>query len=245
MTHVKELAAREPYGMCMNIFSLLIVLVLVTVFTPNMSPAKDSLCSSIDVRIRGGDADLDRVACTTAVSHFERLGSCGLFQSEHIDISITENVTGAPANCVGAFHCATSSIEVLSPDSLKAFALGDFMYAGLEPETIFETVLRHELGHALLYQTLAGREIGLAAHEYIAYALQIDAMSPNVRTVFLKTNDAKPPQNLDIFNALIAGFAPGKFAAKAWLHFSQSEHGCDFIGKLVAGDIVLGAHVGP
>ena len=119
--------------------------------------------------------------------------------------------------------------------------VADFIYRGLSPEAAFVSILRHELTHAFMEHTTEGSPISNAAHEYVAFAFQIDAMTAEERDVFLATNGRRPAKSLDTFNMFIYGLLPGPFASAAWLHFSAPENGCAFVEDVISGRIALGA----
>ena len=206
--------------------------------TGHADPARD--CDGIDVAVTAPDPALASHVCEVAADQAARLARCGIRQSRPITIAIVPGIEGLPGNCVGAFHCVTDEVEVVLPRTFAERDAPDFIYRGLSPEAAFASVLRHELTHALLEHTTEASPINSAAHEYIASAFQIDAMTEEERATFLLVNGEKPVKSLETLNMFIYGFLPGRFATAAWLHFSDPGNGCAFIEQVIAGEVIIG-----
>lgn len=197
-------------------------------------------CPGIDVTATAPEADLFDLICETAIDQAARLSACGILPARPIRVTAVPKIEGLPVNCVGAFHCERNEIMIVSPETLESRDAPDFIYKGLKPKAAFVSILRHELTHALLEHTTEDRPISSAAHEYIAYAFQIDAMSDDERTAFLETNGRVQAKSLDTFNMVIHSFVPGRFASAVWLHFGAPENGCGFVRDVIEGRVVLG-----
>lgn len=212
---------------------------------PQISPAEalstSKDCKDIDIGVTAPEPALIRLVCEVAIEHAARLAACGIHQSRPVSVSIVPKIEGLPENCVGAFHCSTDELEIILPQTLAERDAPGFIYRGLTPEAAFASIFRHELTHAFVEHTTEDQPISNAAHEYIAFAFQVDAMTANDRADFLATNGGKPAKSLDTFNMLIYGLLPGRFAGAAWLHFSAPGNGCAFVEEIITGKIVLGA----
>lgn len=198
-------------------------------------------CDGIDVAVTAPDQGISDLVCGVAIDQADRLAHCGIRQSRPLSIAIVPGIEGLPGNCVGAFHCATDEVEVVLPETFAEWDAPDFIYRGLSPEAAFASVLRHELTHALLEHTTEEAPINRAAHEYIASAFQIDAMTEEERATFLAVNGQRPVKSLETLNMFIYGFLPGRFATAAWLHFSAPGNGCAFVEEVISGQVIIGA----
>lgn len=198
------------------------------------------ICPGLDVTATAPEAGLHDLICRTATDHVARLSACGILPTRRISVTAAPVFEGLPANCVGAFHCERDEIETVSPETLASRDAPGFIYKGLKPEAAFVSILRHELTHALLEHTSEDSPISSAAHEYIAFALQIEAMTDDERAAFLETNGRIAAMSLDTFNMVIYSFVPGRFASSVWLHCSTPENGCRFVRDLIEGRVVLG-----
>ena len=204
------------------------------------TPTISERCPGLDVTATAPEAGLRDLICKTATDHVARLSTCGILPARPITVTAVPAIEGLPANCVGAFHCERDEIMIVSPETLTARDAPDFIYKGLKPEAAFSSILRHELTHALLEHTTENRPIGSAAHEYIAFAFQIQAMTDDERAAFLEANGMWPVKSLDTFNMVIYRFVPGRFASAVWLHYSAPENGCRFVRDVIEGRVVLG-----
>ena len=201
------------------------------------------VCPGLDVTASAPEAGLRDLICQTATDHVARLGACGILPTRPISVSAVPAIEGLPGNCVGAFHCGKDEVMIVLPETLASRDVPDFIYKGLQPEAAFVSILRHELTHALLEHTTEDRPIGSAAHEYIAFAFQIEAMTDDERAAFLETNGMRPAKSIDKFNIVIYRFVPGRFASAVWLNYSAPENVCRFVRDVIERRVILGTHL--
>jgi hypothetical protein len=43
---------------------------------------------------------------------------------------------------------------------------------------LYASIFAHEVAHAVIHQNLDGRKLSFAAHEYLAYAVQLGTLPP-------------------------------------------------------------------
>ena len=222
----------------------LVYLIAIAIYVPLACPAETSqysrTCVGLDIAATAPSEQLLDLICETVSDQIALLNACGIVQKRPVTIEAVPVIENVPPNCVGVYHCATDEIQVVLPETLAFRDPPDFLYRGLSTDVAFSSILRHELTHALLEHMTEDRPIHPAAHEYIAFALQIEAMSDDERAIFLETNGRRPAKSLDTFNMFIYGLVPGRFASAAWLHFNSPGHGCDFIQDILEGGVVLG-----
>lgn len=204
------------------------------------TPKTSGICPGLNVTATAPEAGLFGLICRTATDHVARLSACGIFPTRPISVTAVPEIEGQPANCVGAFHCERDEVMIVLPETLAAREVPGFIYKGLRPEEAFVSILRHEMTHALLEHMTEDSPISAAAHEYLAFAFQIEAMTNDQRAAFLETNGTRPAKSLDTFNMVIYRFVPGRFDAAVWLHFSAPENGCRFARDVIEGRVILG-----
>lgn len=159
--------------------------------------------------------------------------------TEPVAIVVIEGLTPRDPRCLGLFHCENSRIEMIAPEHVEAAIDGDSYFAELPPAEFYDSVVVHELTHALAYQTRQGPLGSLTDTEYLAYAMQFQFLSDETRTEFISNHAVAEPVEPQALNEVVLAFAPGIFAIKAWKHFSQPGNGCSLVGALLSGEKTL------
>lgn len=169
----------------------------------------------------------------------EHLGACHLVQSRPLTIRVVAYLSHPFAACMAIYDCRDDAISVTAPARLAAKLPDDSIWRRIRMEALFESLIVHELAHAFLDQTECKRIPCYADHEYIAYAMQIDALAPADREAVLEGHRVRLPVDPAALNEFTAQAAPGHFAQSVWLHFNTEGNGCAFVGKLVRGETTL------
>jgi hypothetical protein len=201
--------------------------------------AEEVSCPGIDVMVSGAD-DTDAL-CTLVEQSIEDMSRCDLHQSAPISIHIlTAPIDGNPT-CLGLFHCKTNEILLRTPQSLSA-ALGPEHPLGiLSKDRLFDSLVVHELAHALLYQSRGDTAKTRAEDEYIAYAMQYAFLNDRERAALLAQFETST-FGFEFLNDITYGFSPNLFGAFAWQHYSQPGNGCAFVRKIIDQDIDFQIH---
>lgn len=173
--------------------------------------------------------------CHVARAARDRLAACHLPQTAPIDIRIVTELPARHEKCMGLYNCDTKVIEILDLAGLRARVAPSSAFARIPPDALQDSLVAHEMAHALIDQRLGSNSGPLVLNEYIAYAMQLDAMATPVRRALLATRDIKPPVPPDALNEMILLMAPDVFAIFAWHHFREAGHGCALIGQLLNG----------
>lgn len=178
--------------------------------------------------------------CAVASDGIDQLTACNLRQTRPVRISILDRLEAANAECVGRYLCHAGRIEILSPKAMQDAIQPDSAYHDLPGMEVFDSFLVHELAHALIHQTLDGQSGSVAQNEYVAYAMQLASIPPETREALIAPYRKSEGVSLEELNGFILGFAPDRFAARAWLHFSEPQNGCDFVSRILEGTVLFG-----
>jgi hypothetical protein len=180
-------------------------------------------------------ADLG-VACDALgeiLAYFRRIG----FDFEpRFSLSFADPSEGKPAQGVlsyGYVDLRSSMIVVYSSTSSEPWGLPwNRKLAG--------SFLRHELVHIAVWQILgreAAKRLAPEWHEFIAYAVQLDLMDPELRgEVLAKLPDVRAFAELSEVNEFTYGMNPDVFAVAAYLTYRE-RGAAEFVRRLLRGEI--------
>ena len=106
-------------------------------------------------------------------------------------------------------------------------------------ELLFESIIVHELTHAYFDQISSGHYLPRIAHEYLAYAVQLDALPKSERMRILDKAGVAMPFAFNDINEALLHTAPLTFAAMAWVHFNSEGGGAALVERIVSGELLF------
>lgn len=196
-------------------------------------------CDALNIFVDTEDQLLRERVCNVARSALPKLANCHLRQHQTIFISFHAALSMSGNDCLGLYHSGNNHIDLLTPEAFHA-SHGDSEFCEEIPENVhFDSILVHELTHALLDQVPGGKANNLVDQEYIAYAMQLEMMCKPVRDRFISSIGLTAPIDVERINEFAILFSPSVFAASSWLHFSSLGHGCEFVGEIIKGEKTL------
>ena len=175
-------------------------------------------------------------ACAAVAAAHAHLSAFGLGNDAEIRIEVAETLPVGQGHCVAMYDSSAHSVHLLSAHCLEGNPgrLGPF--PDLPVEVLFDSLIVHELAHAYVEASLEGRSLPRVGHEYLAYALQLDAMDPADRARVLAEAGVGAPPDTGIFSEALIGFAPLSFAAMAWLHFRAEGGDAQAVARVLSGE---------
>ncbi|MBV1867453.1 MAG: hypothetical protein KUG69_06055, partial [Marinosulfonomonas sp.] len=185
------------------------------------------------------DPNLAERVCAEAVAAAERLAACNIPQRFAINLQVVDRIAHAEEICLGSYMPGEKVLKITSPNQFSAVIDPDNIFSQIPTLELFDSLIVHELTHALVDQQPYKGKQCLENQEYMAYAMQLEAMSPASRKILIDAAGGGIEVTRERLNAFIAIAAPSKFAAWSWIHFSAPQNGCDFVGKLVSGKTTL------
>lgn len=176
-------------------------------------------------------------ACTAVSAAHEHLTRFGLRNDVVLRIEVVEILPVGQGHCVAMYDTTDHQVHVLSPHCLvgNPGRLGPF--PDLPADTLFDSLIVHELTHAYVQVSMDGRPLPRMAHEYLAYALQLDALDEEDRARILEEASVETPLDTGPFSEALINFAPLSFAAMAWLHFQANGGDASVLERVMAGTI--------
>jgi hypothetical protein len=194
-------------------------------------------CNIDSITVVAEDSRNAELACDTIVSTDLRLRDLGLEIDQTVRVEITPVLDVAQGVCVGLYSTAEKKLQLLPLDCMEEQPGRSKAFPAMEPELLFQSVIVHEMVHAYLDQQSSGRFLPRVAHEYLAYAIQLDALSDAERDRVLEKADMQEASvELEDINEAILNLMPVRFAAMAWLHFNQEGGDASLVRRIIEGE---------
>lgn len=216
-------------------FSCALMTTLLLIASTEEAHAVELTCGDAGIQVFAEDASIAKRICETIASHRENLQTCGLSQSHPVSLIVDQEpvVLGV----LGHFRPKSNEIHLLGMEQLDDVLHPESIYRLIPLDEFFDSIVIHELTHALFYRTTCGRDSCLPVHEYIASVMQIQSLSSQSREVLLAASTVPKEVRLQVFTQQFLNRSPEKFAISAWLHFSAPGNRCGFVWDLFAGKV--------
>lgn len=198
-------------------------------------------CGSERITIEAGSAELGDRICRAALLASEQVRACGFEIESDIRITVVPKITGLNGNPLACFKPGSQGIEVLDPKATVRAVSSKSAYALLPVDDLYDSLIVHEMTHAIFVPDGKKTAQTFVSQEYIASAFQFSSMDPDVRSILLDRFPRTRPVALDELNPFIAAVAPVRFGVNAWRHFAQPGNGCDMVRRITKGEVVFSA----
>lgn len=211
---------------------LLAALTLLAVATLPAAALAD--CGHGGVVILGSSDEQDE-ACTAVGEVIDHFSDAGLLVDLRVTIRFQDAVvigpdgdaaaspvSGAPHLASGFYHVARREIWMTRSSSAWTHRRRPWSLPWDRP--LATSILKHEIAHAVIYQLLGAqhRKLPRAWHEALAYAVQIELMSPDLRARVLAQYPHRDAFSSTMhINDIVYGIDPDSFgiaAYKTYLH---------------------------
>jgi hypothetical protein len=199
--------------------------------------ANTERCPAGPVDVTARSPDERRLVCSTANEAMQRLAVCGITLRRPLRVQIMGEVRHPFSGAIfGLFDTKQERVLVTQEANIPALVEGT-RWAMLPQRDFYRSLIIHEVVHGVMHQNLKRPVSTHAAHEYPAYALQIESLSPSVRDMFLRSFDQRAIKVDTIFSDSILHFDPYFFAARAYEHFKASADGCSHLTGILEGEV--------
>ncbi len=213
------------------------VLTLLTVFVLGQpSTAEELVCPNGVVTVLADEPELANRICRTSDRAISLFAECGFKLADPVQIETKAKID---PECFGIFHCDKRSIEILAPAAMEALREADSLFAPISAESYFDSVVVHELAHALYDGAPCPYENCRATSEYFAYSYQLMSFNDQERALIEQGLDMDRPIAKDYINGVLAVMSPDAFAKRVWRHFNQSENQCSSLGGILSGAVIF------
>lgn len=192
-------------------------------------------CPGGDWKVTGADAGEQALVCNGLAAAAGVFARCEVSHAGFGRVRLLETLpVFCDTSAYGLFDAKEGEIRLGRPALCAAEAVTGSLFLSLPMDEAFFALVAHEAAHAFLFSIGLGPERRLE-HEYVAGVVQHAVLTPGSRAAALAGADARAPESLSEFNAVILGLAPHLYAAKAWLHFAAQPDGCTVFRALATG----------
>lgn len=226
-----------------TLFGYRYIIAAITVFLLFISTSRLSAetvpCSNPMFSVETSEPNMVKHICTVATAAAERLAACHIPQRDAVKLQIVDRIVHSDISLLGIYKHREKTLKITSPAYVATAIDPDHIYSHIPVLELFDSLIVHELTHALLDQRPEGSIQCYVNHEYMAYSMQMEALSPASRQIVIGAAGGASEISREQLNEFVALAAPITFAAWSWLHFSESQNGCSFFKKLITGETSL------
>ena len=207
-------------------------------FLATQLAAEDFTCPGGAIVVQSA-GDHSEAICRVASEATRQLASCNLTVPSPITVEVTHEV---PSGCYGLYHCGDHLIQLRPVGDYAAHlsSAPQSLFAHVEPDVFFESILRHEMVHAVLEATHCPFDSCPATQEFVAYTMQIMFLPDIERAPFdQRLAEVSRPVTRDSVNAIILMWSPETFMTNAYAYLMQQNDPCALIGAIAQGEVVF------
>lgn len=157
-----------------------------------------------------------------------------------VDIPITVTVVEAAvephnARVIAKYDATTSAISISAFNHCCQMFRSDCIFGEKMSRELYRSFIAHEVAHAIAQNNFRIPHPSVAAHEYIAYLVQLATMEQALRNRILGRFNHEPFTGDQEISELFFALGPEIFAIKSYRHFAKSGNGDAFIQRLLNG----------
>ncbi len=196
-------------------------------------------CGAVQATVTAASRGEAREACTAVAQAVDFFARQGLPVGARIDLHLVESLPPAEATSTrgGVYLHSQRRAYVLRRARWEATGAP----FGLPMTTaLYRSIIVHEVAHAIVASHFTIDRPDVTAHEYLAYAAQIDSLPSALRERILKESAPSTREASAQFNLFVLGMNPDRFATLAWRHWHQPENGSAFVQQVLAGQALRG-----
>jgi hypothetical protein len=138
---------------------------------------------------------------------------------------------------IGSYSLTSKTIRLLGLTPAELRIANSTLFGLPLNDTLYQSIVVHELAHAVADQHFVSSRPSLVAQEYIAYVAQLSTMDPATREQILKANRRAPYTDISEMSSTYYAMNPSGFGIKAYLHFISLDDPGQFLRGLLSGDI--------
>ena len=196
-----------------------------------------SSCFTILLDTGLGSAEERTLVCEGAAKARAFFSSLGIELKRRIRLRLHAAEIEDRRSHLGSYDAELDQIDLLTLARAKALTAGDALFGLQIDEPLYESLVVHEVSHAIAGQQFGFRPVPLVSQEYIAYVAQFSTMDPATRSRILRVYSAAAFAGLEEMSSTYYALDPSRFGVKVWLHYRSLKDRPGFIRDLLSGAI--------
>jgi hypothetical protein len=175
-----------------------------------------------------------RAAAVQACEFFSRFG---IAPRRPVKVRLSDEVLDVELPHIAAYAPATRTVRLASLQRVEAMPASQRLFDLPLDEALYQSVVVHEIAHAIAHQHFAVDKPSLVAQEYIAYVAQLATVEPAVRQRILQRWRLPAYRDIGEMSAVYYALNPSGFGVKAYGHFISLPDPARFLSDLLSGAI--------
>ncbi|MDH3700578.1 MAG: hypothetical protein OEU46_04620 [Alphaproteobacteria bacterium] len=179
------------------------------------------------------------MACSATAKTIGFFRELGFLTETPMMIAMKESVQlerGFAGEAYGQCDPALGYIEVLSYESHQRMKTRDQIFGVRLNAALHESIIVHEVAHALADIHFSVMESPGAVHEYIAYVAQIATLPEVTRRNVLRRHSVAALASEKAINVFNYANGPQVFGVRSYKHFKQQHDYNHYLRRLFSGD---------
>lgn len=207
-------------------------------------PTSTARCIDTMVDVSATSSDERRLVCSAVYLALRALGRCGIYPRRPFHVQTAHDVLHPFSGVVlGLFNTRLERVLVTQEANIQHLTQGT-PFNELRQHDFFQSLIVHEVVHAVMNQNFGQTPTSRSAHEYPAYALQLASLPAKERKKYLDSVDEGGDGEF-FFNDYVLSFNPFLFAARAYRHYASSSNSCSRLHATLTGNATFIATVPP
>jgi hypothetical protein len=178
-----------------------------------------------------------RLICRAANEVQGFFKSYGIAQKARIRIHIASADIDPRLPHIGSYSAQRQTISILSQSQVQCLGDNSRLFGLPMDDTLYRSVVVHELAHAIADQNFGYEHPSLVAQEYVAYVAQLATLEPALREKILVANALPGYRDVDEMSCVYYAMDPSGFGIKAYRHFAALPHPGEFLRRWLSGGI--------
>ncbi|TYC62516.1 hypothetical protein FMN52_01805 [Marinobacter sp. BW6] len=212
----------------------LMLVLLLALANASAYSAKLITCAAPGVNVYSYEAEDGDLACQAVGSTLAFMKSMGF----HVDTRFTIELVDHPlrlhgSEVTGTYDSRHLYIEVPNFSQAQRVAGRHAPFGMFMSHEIWQSFIAHEVAHAVAQANFRLAKPGLAAHEYIAYVVQLATLPKETSEELLERFDNSPFRHERQINRVFLELDPEVFAVKAYRHYLAQPDPSEFFQRLL------------
>ncbi len=215
---------------------------LICAFTsvrPEARGADSTGSSCPTIRLDGGvgSAEERALVCGAAASARAFFGQLGIELKRPFRLRLHQTEIAGRSLHLGSYDARLDQVDLLTLGGAQNRTTRDALFGMQMDGALYQSLVVHEIAHAIAGQHFGYRPVSPVAQEYLAYVAQLSTMDPAQRSAILQAYDLQAFGGVEAMSQTYYALDPSGFGVKAWLHFRRLADPAGFVRDVLSGAI--------